>query len=238
MRRRIVSLLFAFPLLATITLSSCDDGKIYDDNHVVEREGSTVKLTAKVSGGDTWAAGYSLVLAGFEEGNEYAQLAKGISVDGNGTATLVMSGVTSNIKELEVCVINKLRKRIVSFYTVDFTEQSDTVRLDAGTIDASMYAGIQQAVFNENCVNCHGASTGAAAGLYLTAGKSYAHLVNVKAVSSEGERIRVVPGSVEESFLMDVLEKGASPHHHTDILSAKTDRLSLLEDWIEAGAKE
>lgn len=237
MKRKFISFLLVLTLFAVI-ITSCDDGKIYNEGGgTVNREGSTVKLTAQVTGNTSWPSGYSLVLAGFASNEKYAQMAKGLGIDKNGKVDMVLSGVTSEVNQLEICIINKLRKRIATLYKTDFTEQEDTIRIDAGTINAGIFNSIQNEILTA-CTNCHGAGNGAAADLYLTEGKSYAALINVKAITSEDGKVLVKPNDVENSYLIDVLIKGASPHYHNDILSGEIDKLDLLESWIEDGAQE
>lgn len=237
MKRDTISF-FVLLLSLAIGTIACDDGRIYEEERVVVREGSVVRLTATVTGNDSWPAGYSLVLAGFEEGNDYAQLAKGLGIASDGSVSLTLGGVTSDIDRLEICVINKLRKRVTSFYQTVAEQSPDTVYINAGAIDAGLFTAIQTQVFDANCASCHGASTAAAGGLFLTDGRSYEALVNVPAITSPEGKPLVAPGDAAGSYLMDVLEEGASAHYHVDILSGHSDALALLRDWIEAGAPE
>ena len=163
MKREVYSFISGLLLFSCLAIS-CDDGKIYDENNQTEREGGTVKLTAQINGIDSWPGGYSVVLAGFTPDNAFAQTAKGISQTADGTINMVLAGIPSEVTQIEVCVINKLRKRIASFYTADYTEQADTIRLDAGKLDAGMFNSIQTEIFNRSCTACHGGSTEPAAG--------------------------------------------------------------------------
>lgn len=230
--------LFIFGLLFFSGLAvSCDDGKIYDENSQTEREGGTVRLTARISGVDSWPGGYSVVLAGFTPDNVFAQTAKGISPSADGTIDMVLAGIPGDVTQIEVCVINKLRKRIASFYTADYTEQADTIRLDAGNLDAGMFNSVQAEIFNRSCTACHGGSTEPAAGLYLTEGKSYKALVGVVAGKSEEELKLVQPGCAEESFLHVILHENIVRYDHTNVITTSST-LTLLDDWINHGAKE
>ena len=116
MKREVYSFISGLLLFSCLAIS-CDDGKIYDENNQTEREGGTVKLTAQINGIDSWPGGYSVVLAGFTPDNAFAQTAKGISQTADGTINMVLAGIPSEVTQIEVCVINKLRKRIASFYT-------------------------------------------------------------------------------------------------------------------------
>ena len=113
MKREVYSFISGLLLFSCLAIS-CDDGKIYDENNQTEREGGTVKLTAQINGIDSWPGGYSVVLAGFTPDNAFAQTAKGISQTADGTINMVLAGIPSEVTQIEVCVINKLRKRIAS----------------------------------------------------------------------------------------------------------------------------
>lgn len=84
---------------------------------------------------------------------------------------------------------------------------------------------VQASVFTPRCTGCHGAM-GGAAGLDLSAGHSYANLVNVPATTQTG--IRVVPGDPAASVLVTKLASG----HAAVPAPLRTD----IADWITAGA--
>ena len=222
-------------VLATLlwTGTACDDGKIYETYQQMEEQGSVYKLTATLQGVDTWPDDYELVAAAFGD-SPYATYTKVIHApDREGEpVSVILSGVRE-VSQVEICAVNRLRKRIVSFYQTDFTLQEDTLFVDAGTLNVSIFDGVQQ-VFNTDCIGCHGASNFAAANLFLTEGKSQASLVGVPSTRSEAGKLLVAPGSPDESFLLDVLtQPDAVRHDHVDILSAKPDKLTLIEDWIK-----
>lgn len=227
-------------LLAIVCLTSCDDGKIYDEDRTIEREGGSIKLTAVVHNKDSWPSGYILSVAGFND-SEYAQTAQSASPDKDGKIEVVLSGISNDIKQIEVCIINKLRKRIISFYQTDYTEQTDTIFIDAGEINANMYNCVQSELFNRTCIGCHGESTHIAAGLNLTQGNSYKSLVNVPADKSETQMPFVTPGDVENSFLHHVLNSEGLTLNwsmdHEGMITSYT-YLQLLDDWISNGANQ
>ena len=65
----------------------------------------------------------------------------------------------------------------------------------------------KRAYLTKTCAQCHGGSTSPAAGLYLTADKSHASLVNQPSTQVE-DGIRVIPGNAEESILHKVINPG------------------------------
>ena len=223
-------------VLATLlwTGTACDDGKIYETYQQMEEQGSVYKLTATLQGVDTWPDDYELVAAAFGD-SPYATYTKVIHApDREGEpVSVILSGVRE-VSQVEICAVNRLRKRIVSFYQTDFTLQEDTLFVDAGTLNVSMFDGVQQQVFNTDCIGCHGSNNFAAANLFLTEGKSQASLVEVPSTRSETGKLLVAPGLPDESFLLDVLtQPDVVRHDHVDILSAKPDKLTLIEDWIK-----
>ena len=227
-------------ILAALTalLVSCDSGPVDESIAYVPQEGRTVKVTGTFSGMDTWPDGYTVAVAGFSQASDYAVVAKNIAV-GDGEVRTVMSGVSGEVTEVEVCVIDRLRVRVATFARADNLNElaDDTIRLDVGALDVGMFHTVQQTVFNEDCIACHGMSNEAARGLYLTEGRSYGCLVG-KPSSADPGKLLVNPGHSNESFRHLVLhEDGHLSHGHADILSAKPEKLNLIDDWIDNGAQ-
>ena len=235
----IVLLVFAFFLS-----SACDDGRIYPETDILP-EGRTVLLEGSLEGLENWPADYRVSIAGFEGADdEYANVSKVISSSDviNGKVSVELSGIKENITLVRLCILDRLRKHIVSFKEVDISKADELVRMDVGTIDISMLNAIQISYFNTTCANCHGASNRAAAGLYLTEGKSYGSLVDVDSKKVEGKKL-VAPGASSNSVLHMVLNQqsveGISMDHY-DLVSEKNKMtiLPLIDSWINNGAKE
>ena len=209
-------------LLALLAVTaSCDDGRLYADRLIIPEEGRVVKLTATLEGLDTWSDGYSIVLAGFEDGSDYTVIAKSVQAADDGTVDITMSGVAEEVTTLEVCAINRIRKRI---------------RIDAGRLDVGMFATIQQDIFDRTCTGCHGEGRW----LDLSAGTSYQTLVGQPSTVFEG-RTRVLPGSAAESVLYTILTTSESADLGTDHQTQFTlseEQFALIGDWIDDGAKE
>ena len=210
-------------LLALLALAaSCDDGRLYADRLILPEEGRVVRLTATLDGLDTWADGYSVVLAGFGEGSDYAVIAKSVQAADDGTVDITMSGVAEEVTTLEVCAINRIRKRVAT--------------IDAGRLDVGMFATIQQDIFDRTCTGCHGEGRW----LDLSAGASHATLVGQPSTVFEG-RTRVLPGHAAESVLYTILTTDESANLATDHQTQFTlsdEQFALIEDWIDGGAGE
>lgn len=231
--------------LAVIT-QSCDDGRLFEKETVVAPEGRSVTLKARLTGISSWPdPAMYVVIAGFNDESDYALINKAIpapSVEGE-EVTVQLSGIKEDVTRVELCVINRLRKHILTFYTIEESELtvSNEIEVDAGTFNLAMFNVIQQRVFNTTCVNCHGASTSAAAGLYLTEGKSYDAIVSKPSKKMEGLNI-IEPGNPTKSAMYQTLASDVSitdgwHYNHTSEV-VDDDILSLIRQWITQGAKE
>lgn len=239
------SLLYIIIATSIATLTACDEGNITDEVFVDETESYAVKFTGEISGIDRWAEDYDIVLAAFDGESEYSVIQKQLTASDDGHTTLVLSGVPTTARSIELCVTNKLRRRILSFESlaIDPSEHSpsDTLQLAPATpIDVGMFATIQRFVFDGsayNCSLCHGAENGRA-GLDLTQGRSHDNLVGV-ASTRVPDAVRVVPGDVSSSLLHSVLAEGNPAglrYDHSGLIDDAVRR--LVDDWINAGAKD
>ena len=235
-------MLIGFSLLG---LCACDDGRIYPDTSS-SAEGKTVVLEGVLEGFDSWSSNYRVSIAGFEQADdEYASVSKVITasdIQEDGKALVELSGIKDNVTLVRLCILDRLRRHIVGFKEVDISEATEPVKMDVGTIDISMFNTIQQSFFNTTCANCHGASNRAAAGLFLTEGKSYQALVDVDSKKVEGKKL-VETNNAANSVLHMVLTQqsveGISMVHR-DLVSEKNEEtlLPLIDSWINNGAKE
>lgn len=233
-------ILFGGYLLLLAYITSCDDGRIYEKTETLSEEGRTLKMSGKINGISKWPDGYNVVVAGFSDESEYAVVTKTIPAVEDDEIQVTMTGVSDKVTTIELCVINKLRKRVISFQSMDdLTAVDDTILMDVGTVNVGMYHGIQEKVFNTTCAHCHGGGSSAAANLYLTEGKSYEALVNRPSKKVDG-MLLVKPDSAQESVLHTLLNTTISStwgyDHSKEIVSSPI--LTLIDDWINNGAQE
>ena len=152
-----------------------------------------------------------------------------------------MGGIPQSVNYLEITVLNRIRQREITLWQKELSSEDknsrDTLRFDAGQINAGLFNYIQKEYFNNSCANCHGLGERAAAGLFLSEGKSFAAMVNVK--SRKRPEINVVtPGDTAKSALHLVLH-GNLPevmHNHKDKLAVEHDK-DIIDMWIMSGAK-
>ena len=230
-----------FLLSLVIGFSACDDGDIEEKN-TYYKEGRIVKLTGNLSGIQNWPNDFSVCLAGFDGIDDYAIISKQIPQNTEGAFTLVLAGINDNVTNIQLCVLDRLRRHVMTFKEIIIPVTRDTIYMQVGTVDVSMFNAIQQCYFNTTCVSCHGASNHAAAGLYLTEGRSYQALVGVKSKKVTDAWL-VEPGNIEGSLLHQVLSQnqieGIAMSHH-DLVSEKNAQstIPLIDSWIANGAKE
>ena len=231
-------LIFA-AIFAMLGLVGCDEGDIQEAATETKTSGKVARLTAAVSGIDSWSSQYSVVLAAFAEGSDYAVVQKRLTEGDNGNVETTLNITSDDVATIELCVTNRLRQRIVSFASVPVSQlQGDSLHLAPGRVAVSMFQTIQDMVFTTTCARCHGLGNAPAAGLTLAQGQSYAALVNHEA--SKPERgVRVVPGDTEASLLHKVIhgDPAAVSFDHSNMIKEPTT-FALIDNWINAGANK
>ena len=221
--------------IIALALAGCDEGRIYD-NSVPEGRGG-VEATVTISdarGYDRWFSGYSIAVAGFTSGSEYALISKNIELDDAGNCKIVLSGIPSEVQSVELCVVDRLRRRVAVFSSVSVKGKDDVVISSEGE-DLSPEGAIQREIFNTTCINCHGGANFAAASLNLTEGRAFAELLGVQSVK-EPQSLRVSPGLPDESVLYRILagnESGGWNYDHSVEITSP-EKLDLIKNWIKA----
>lgn len=233
---------FIWPICCIFALATtaCDDGRIGEADVETYEEGYSVRLVGTFSGTDRWTDGYSVVLAGFRDGSEYAVISKALPLY-EAEVEMDLNGIGDEVDELKLCAVNRLRESVYDFCTwrtEGLDLQADTVRLlvDA-PLDLGMYACLQQGVFDRTCVACHGAGERPAAGLSLLEGVSRRQLLEQPSTVVPGG-IRVVPGDADGSVLYQMVATELSRGmgiDHSDMLAADGTELKLLKDWMDHG---
>lgn len=229
--------------IITLSLTGCDDGLIEEKNNYVPSDDTyTVQVTGNIHGIDTWNGSYTVALACFSEGSEYADIVKTIS--SNAGDTLTLKGVPSTSATAEIAILSPLRKRIATLYSYDITDDSvvdDTIKVNVNDIDASMFSAINTYLFQgNNCSRCHQGSSPAAQ-LDLSKENAYSHIVNVPAHKNP-DMMRVKPGNAEESFIYKVMTDPDVPlsFSHTGFFTDPVPQAfqQIMKNWINAGAKQ
>lgn len=233
-----------FAALVT-AFSACDDGAV--NEKVVQKKGNgyNIKIIGTFNGVDTWSGKYSVAAACYEDGAEYSVSQKVIPASAEGEQdTIVLSNVPSNVKTVELAVVNSLRKRISTIHAFTIPEgqsKNDTIKIEVGNTDLSMFAAINDGLFHNttvNCAQCH-SSDHAAANLDMTRENAYNSLVGVTA-HKNSDYMRVKPGDADASYLYKVLAEGPDEVHysHVALMADHQTMLDVLKAWIDGGAKK
>ena len=218
-----------------VSLSSCDEGRIYNDDTVQAEDGGSAHFSGTVTGADTWSQGYTLALAGFEEGNEYALISKNIETSAtDGKFDITLSGIPGEVSKIELCAVDRLRRRIATFLSADYNPQSAILQMSAEGVDVSMSGAIQTEIFNTTCVQCHGGNGYAAAALDLLEGNSFGNLISIPSHKIPGMD-RVAPGQSAESELFLILDTDISADWNYDhsVEVVRQEKLDLIRNWID-----
>ena len=232
-------------LLFSLTFAACDSGDIVEKTTADENNGHTVKLSVSVTGMSDLNEKYSLALATFKSGDNYALTTFGIPTNtkDHELVNIVAPNIDGDVSTVELVIINRLRQRIMTLASInmdEYADATDTIRMEAGAVNVNMFNLIQQRVFNMSCVQCHGGNGGSgAANLNLTEGKAFDNLVDVPSTRKEG-RFRVVSGTASQSLLHQILAEGGEDilhYNHTEVLSSqfKNDVApvrTFIDDWI------
>lgn len=226
--------------LAFAMLAACDDGPV-DETVTYNQEGRNVRLTVTATGLDTWPQSLYVALAAFNDESDYAITSRRIT-ETDGTFSVSLTGISDEATRVELCVLNTLRQRVTTFATIEgkaLQSGRDTIPFNAGTLNLSMFSAVQTNVFNTTCIGCHGGNGGAAAGLFLTEGKSYSALVGKASKKVSGGTL-TIPGDASQSVLYQVLTTDLSKGWHYDHTAEVIDtrRQFLIREWINSGAKE
>lgn len=229
----------AIMAVALTGMTSCDEGRIFNDDTVLAEEGGTAHFSGEVTGTDTWSQSYTLALAGFEDGNDYALISKNIDASvTDGKCDITLSGIPGEVSVVELCAIDRLRRRVATFFSAKYRQKEGTLLISTETTDISMSAAIQKEIFNTTCIQCHGGNGHAASGLDLLAGNSFRNLIGVQSRKIPDIE-RVTPGNSSESELFLILgsEISADWNYDHSVEVVRPDKLDLIRNWIDGGAK-
>lgn len=221
-----------------LALVGCDDGKIYPEDVKVDGDGLSITVKGEFQGCDQYSgSNYSIVVAAFKDGDNYATVSKPLN---DGTDDIVLKNVDANVSTVEVCVITRLRERVVTLasQSVDASGGDTDVVFNAGEVNVSPFNAINMNIFATTCTQCHGATGVSAASLNLMPEEAYRNLVDVPSTVIEGE-MRVKPGDASASTLWQAVATDISeawPFDHSNLLTP--ERSGFVEYWINFGAND
>ncbi len=231
-------------LAALLVMAGCDSGDILAPAYAESEGGRTVSVQMCVVGLHDLDASFTLALAAYAKADLYAIVQRAVpsSTPDSTHLTVTLGNVGDAATSVRLVLAGILRDRRLSLREWDISSLAlgDTLHADLGTLRLDTYGCLQYGLFDQACIQCHGATGKAAAGLNLSAGQAEAALVDVPATSVDG-CLRVKRGSPQESLLYQVLaaDSAVDLHFsHTDlILSHFKEEMEgvrqIVKAWIE-----
>jgi hypothetical protein len=219
------------PAFFLVFTMSCDSGDIVPFRKTENDKHISVGATFRLSGTGRIGQRYQLIFGAFE-GDARSPVVWTTLVDPKEDVlqTVSLSSVPPTATTVKLSLFTTGKKAVYDFFVYDVSRATEPVDIPATPVELLIRYDRVQELFNLNCTACHGTAPGAA-GLLLSTGESYNHLVNRPAKNSA--KLLVEPSNVRASFLMDVLTNSIPPHG--SYLYA--DDLNLIEAWIETGAE-
>ncbi len=218
-------------------LSGCDSGDIYPKEN---DNGTDIDVVAhfRFSNTETFPENYKIIFGSFNDDLQHPISSKVVSKPAEGEdITVSLINIPENATFLGLYLVHEYsNQKIYPFYVYPITKTLDEdIDLPLQNINLAVFGRIKKQVFSQ-CVQCHGGSGSAAAGLFLTDDKSYEMTVDVTA-KRNAEKKRISPNNVQNSFLIDILKGEALTGQHSSLSSLKDDDITLIERWIKNGAE-
>jgi hypothetical protein len=226
-----------FVIFVLISIISCDSGDIYPKEKTGNRTGIDVTANFQFMNPIAFPESYKIIFGSFNENSIYPISSKLIAKpSSNDILSVTLSNIPENASYLALYLVQEHgNSQIHPFYIYPIEKSLDAdVELPLQEINLATFERLQKQVFTQ-CVQCHGGSGFAAAGLYLTGDKSYSGLVNSVALHNPEKKL-VSPNNTLNSFLIDILKGEALENQHSSLSSLKNDDIVLTEQWIKTGA--
>lgn len=225
-------------LLVAVVLYSCDSGDIYPKEESENQMDVDVTGVFHFTGLETFPENYNLVFGAFKDDSPYPISAKQLSKpSSSGDITVSLTGIPQDATYIGLYLVQQhSNTKMHSFFRYDLDKTpTEDIEIPPQEINLAVFGRIQKQVFAQ-CLQCHGGSGFAAAGLHLTEGKSYSDLVNIEAIHNTA-KMRIAPNNLSGSYLIDVLKGEVLQNQHSSLSSLKEDDIELIKQWVLKGAE-
>lgn len=229
-----VLLIVSLPAIIT----GCDSGDIYPEDKAANGIDVDVAASFKFTHIDAFPENYKIVFGSFNDDSSYPISSKVIAKpSANEEVSVSLANIPESTTYLALYLVQEHSNyKIYPFYIYPINNMpQEDFEIPLQNIDLAMFGRVQKQVFSQ-CLQCHGGSGFAAAGLHLTEGRSHADLVDITALHNP-DKMRISPGNIQNSYLMDILKGEALENQHSSLSSLKDDDIVLVEQWIKGGAK-
>ena len=221
--------IFLISVTIIATAVSCSEEEQTNENTF------EVKATFRFKQTDVWPQHDKIIFGAFGKDTLNPLIYKEISVSEENESSIVTLNRVPEGSTIKVCISNPSNQTLFTFFSYGPLNYSSFVEIPQNEINLLSFSRVQAQVLN-NCTACHGGSSGLpAADLNLMPGLSYNNLVDHP--STYSEKMRIVRGNADNSFLIDVLRKRQDIFTHSASNTIEEEDIMLIEHWIEAGAK-
>lgn len=221
---------------ATLALAGCDSGKIYPQE---DPSGSTRSLTVRGTFTGTASLPYTdkerkLMFFAYSDGSGTPVRSSRIStaLAEGAEDSLTVSLIPQPAGSFVLAITRRDNSIIYELCSGRYEAGEGNASASVGSVNLLRYERLQQQLYEQSCTACHG-SANQSAGLSLSSGASYRNTVNKEATRSV-KGTMIVPGSADESVMYQRLTTEGD--FHATLTNLKPNDVTLLEEWINAGA--
>lgn len=225
-------------VMASVFLSGCDSGDIYPKDNSDNGTGIDATAHFRFTNTEAFPESYKIVFGAFNDNLQYPISSKMMSKPSeNEDITISLTNIPEDATFLGLYLVHEYsNQKIYPFYVYPINKPLDEdFEIPLQSIDLAPFGRMQKQLLSQ-CAQCHGGSGFAAAGLYLTDSKSYSALVGITSTRNPSKKL-IAPNDIQNSFLIDILKGNALTNQHSSLSSLKDDDITLVEKWIESGAK-
>lgn len=231
-------ILSLFYIIFMFIQQACDSGDIYPETED-NASGRSVSASYLFSNAGAFPENYKIVFATFSSSSSYPVSSTQISESNisNNSCNVSLSNVTDDAETVGLYLVQQYGSKKIHTFSESYISSFEEGNIEMGScsVELASFSRIQNQVFSQ-CIQCHGGSEYAAAGLYLTEGLSYSNLVEVQSINNSS-KMRVMPGSFINSFIVDLLsDESGLRYNHSDLSTLNNDDLELIKTWISSGA--
>ncbi|MDR0507976.1 MAG: hypothetical protein LBH32_14325 [Dysgonamonadaceae bacterium] len=218
-------------------LVACDSGDIYPEKKKIEEMNLRVNAVFEFNNETAFPQNYRIVWGAFVGTSPYPLAFEIVAKpDGKETTHYVSTSIPRIATFMALALVEKNENKARYFFKKFPLDNVSGEMNISETVDLAAFERVQAQVFTPQCILCHGGG-GFAAGLDLTEGKAYNNLVGVPSHPDNSPKNRVTKGSLQNSFLLDVLvdrPPTVTTNHTTLSTLDAIDDINLIRTWIMA----
>lgn len=220
-------------LLATcIVFCTCDSGDIYPPDDSAGTYSVKVELLLQSVNTIPTTRERKLLVAAFDNTSEMPVRSQRISTaQESQTFAVTLDKVPDTATKIRLILTGQGANTIFTFAEADVSDGYANL----GKVNLLSYDRLQEQLFTPSCIACHSAAN-PTKGLNLEAGASYAMIVG-KPSQTMPELSLIAPYDTTKSYLYHkLMQFDGDGYNHTTLTTLKQNDITLLGEWIMAGA--